>query len=104
MTLIPIGIGFFVINLDNEKDRIMIWSGDSWKVADQFLPVRDWEPKFNPENRRTSLEKVWIKFPGLCLEYWTYENLLALAKAFVKPIQEDETTLSMDFGFLLVFW
>lgn len=48
--LIPIGKGFFVIKLDNENDKIRIWSGSSWKVNDRTLQVRDWEPRFNPES------------------------------------------------------
>lgn len=31
--LIPIGKGFFVIKINNEKDKIVIWSGANWKVA-----------------------------------------------------------------------
>ncbi|XP_026431309.1 uncharacterized protein LOC113328410 [Papaver somniferum] len=60
---------------------------------------RDWDPRFNPESQRTSLAKVWLKFPGLSLEYWTEENLLTMAKAFGKPIQVDNTTIAMEFGF-----
>lgn len=68
-------------------------------MGNQVLQVRDWEPKFKPENQRTSLAKVWIKFPGISLEYWTEDNLLAMAKAFGKPIQVDNNTPSMEYGF-----
>lgn len=94
--MIPFGrFFFFVIKLDSEEAKTRIWAGESWKVANQVLQVRDWEPNFNPDNQRTSLAKVWIKFSGLSLEYWTEDNLLAMAKAFGKPIQVDNNTFSM---------
>lgn len=93
--LIPIGKGFFLIKLENANDKIQIWSS-RWSSTQS----EDWEPRFNPEKHRTSLAKVWIKYMGLLLEYWTEENLLAMAKAFGKPIQVDTTQFNYVFWFL----
>ncbi|XP_026459382.1 uncharacterized protein LOC113360045 [Papaver somniferum] len=97
--LIPMGKGFFVIELDNEDDQNRIWSGGLWQVENQILKVREWEPNFKHENQKSSTAFVWAHFPGLCIEYWKEEIILSIAKTIGRAIQVDETTLKREIGY-----
>ncbi|OVA06927.1 Ribonuclease H domain [Macleaya cordata] len=77
---IPLGKGFFTIKLENEDDKRLVWSGGPWDVDQQYLRVREWEPCFNPEKQRVSSSFVWVRLPGLGMEYWKEESLLTIGK------------------------
>ncbi|XP_026416712.1 uncharacterized protein LOC113312175 [Papaver somniferum] len=96
--LIPLGKGFFVIKLDNEEDKQHIWSGD-WKVEDQSLKLRVWEPKFKPEEQKSTSAFVWVQFPRLGMEYWKEKIILNMGNSLGRSIKVDETTLKREIGY-----
>lgn len=71
----------------------------SWEVEEQFVRLRNWEPNFHPENQRVSTSFVWVRFPGLCLEFQKEKILLAIGKGIGRPIKVDEATLRCDYGY-----
>ncbi|XP_026451497.1 uncharacterized protein LOC113351778 [Papaver somniferum] len=96
--LIPLGRGFFTIKLDNATDRQYIKEG-KWKVTNQILQVRNWISNFRPENQRTSRSMVWVRFPGLGLEFWTEKILLKICKEFGNPVKLDAATEKCEVGY-----
>ncbi|KAL5704903.1 hypothetical protein ACHQM5_023265 [Ranunculus cassubicifolius] len=42
---------------------------------------------------------IWVKFPGLSLEYWEVDILMAMARTIGNPIHVDKNTLKRDNGF-----
>ncbi|KAF9600727.1 hypothetical protein IFM89_011414 [Coptis chinensis] len=42
---------------------------------------------------------VWVRFPGLSLEYWEVKNLLAMGKTLGRPMHVDETTAMRKLGY-----
>ncbi|XP_026396222.1 uncharacterized protein LOC113290847 [Papaver somniferum] len=96
--LIPLGKGFFIIKLDNEDDRNMIWKGH-WIVESQDSKLRAWEPNFNPENQKITSAFVWVMFPGLSIEYWKEDIILKMGNKVGRDIRVDETTLKRESGF-----
>ncbi|XP_026384059.1 uncharacterized protein LOC113279594 [Papaver somniferum] len=96
--LIPLGKGFFIIKLSNEKDMKYIWNG-WWKIDSQILKLRLWEPNFNPAAQKTTTAFVWVNFPGLAIEYWKEKILMSLGDAIGRAIKVDETSLKREVGY-----
>ncbi|XP_026377960.1 uncharacterized protein LOC113272323 [Papaver somniferum] len=93
--LIPLGRGFFTIKLDNATDRDYIKS-QIWEVTDQVLKVRNWVYNFRPASQRTSKAFVWMRFPGLGLEFWSESILFKICKEIGTPIKIDAATTKCD--------
>ncbi|XP_026451886.1 uncharacterized protein LOC113352257 [Papaver somniferum] len=93
-----IGRGFFTMKLDNSTDRNYIKS-QVWEVTDQILKVRNWVYNFRPTSQRTSKDFVWVRFPGLGLEFWSESILSKICKEIGTPIKIDEATTKCDVGY-----
>ncbi|XP_026417564.1 uncharacterized protein LOC113313055 [Papaver somniferum] len=96
--LIPLGRGFFTIKLDNEIDRDHIKS-KVWEVKDQVLKVRDWVYNFRPVSQRSSKAFVWVRFPGLGLEFWSEQILFKICQELGTPIKIVAETAKYDVGY-----
>ncbi|XP_026451979.1 uncharacterized protein LOC113352367 [Papaver somniferum] len=96
--LIPLGRGFFTIKLDNEVDRQYIKEG-KWEVLDQIIQIRKWISNFRPESQKTSRAMVWVRFPGLGLEFWNEKILFKICKEIGTPIKLDEATAKCEVGY-----
>ncbi|XP_026436579.1 uncharacterized protein LOC113334566 [Papaver somniferum] len=96
--LIPLGKGFFIIKLENEEDKLHIWSGN-WVVEEKNLTLKNWEPNFNPAAQETTSAFVWVNFPGLSIEYWKKNIILHMGISLGRPIKVDEITLKKEAGY-----
>ncbi|XP_026378141.1 uncharacterized protein LOC113272534 [Papaver somniferum] len=96
--LIPLGRIFFTIKLDNETDRRFIKSGQ-WEVLNQVLQVRNWISNFIPSKKITSKAQVWVRFPGLGLEFWKEKILFTICKEIGTPIKIDTATAKCEVGY-----
>ncbi|XP_026399378.1 uncharacterized protein LOC113295241 [Papaver somniferum] len=96
--LIPLGRGFFTIKLDNEVDREYIKEG-KWEVLDQILQIRKWISNFRLESQKASRAMVWVRFPGLGLEFWNEKILFKICKEIGTPIKLDEATAKCEVGY-----
>ncbi|OVA16907.1 protein of unknown function DUF4283 [Macleaya cordata] len=73
---------------------------DVWTLkGQQYLRIREWMPNFNPENQRISSAMVWVRLPGLGMEFWKEEALLTIRKGLGSPVQVDEATIKQLYGF-----
>ncbi|KAF6160146.1 hypothetical protein GIB67_016582 [Kingdonia uniflora] len=97
--LIPVGKGYITIFLDNEEDRNKIWSGGPWVIGKQLLRLSPWSPFFDPEKQKNTHALVWVKFPGLGVEFWEVDTLMALGRTLGTPIQINHSFATMDFRY-----
>ncbi|KAF6139052.1 hypothetical protein GIB67_010778 [Kingdonia uniflora] len=97
--LIPVDKGYITIFLDNEEDRNKIWSGGPWVIGKQLPRLSPWSPFFDPEKQKNTHTLVWVKFPGLGVEFWEVDTLMALRRTLGTPIQIDRSSETMDFGY-----
>ncbi|KAF6146644.1 hypothetical protein GIB67_008930 [Kingdonia uniflora] len=97
--LIPVGKGYITIFLDNEEDRNKIWSGGPWVIGKQLLRLSPWSPFFDPEKQRNTHALVWVKFPGLGVEFWEVDTLMVLGRTLGTPIQVDHSSTTIEFGY-----
>ncbi|KAF6137905.1 hypothetical protein GIB67_041778 [Kingdonia uniflora] len=97
--LILVGKGCITIFLDNEEDRNKIWSGGPWVIGKQLLRFSPWSPFFDPEKQRNTHALVWVKFPGLGVEFWEVDTLMAIRRTLGMPIQVDQSSTTMEFDY-----
>ncbi|KAF6156454.1 hypothetical protein GIB67_001497 [Kingdonia uniflora] len=97
--MIPVGKGYITIFLDNEEDLNKIWSGGPWVIGKQLLRLSPWSPFFDPEKQQNTHALVWVKFPGLGVEFWEVDTLMVIGRTLGTPIQVDQSSTTMEFGY-----
>ncbi|XP_026443139.1 uncharacterized protein LOC113343021 [Papaver somniferum] len=95
---VPLNRGFFIIKLLSQEDKVMILQAEQWVVAQQKLTLMEWFPSFDADKQRSSRSTVWVKFPGLPMEFWIEKTLLAMGKTLGSPIVVDKRTLAHEYG------
>ncbi|XP_026459736.1 uncharacterized protein LOC113360442 [Papaver somniferum] len=91
--------GFFIVKLKSQDDKNKIFEAESWMVDQQKLSLMEWYPSFDADRRRTSHATVWVKFPGLPMEFLIGKTLLGMAKSVGTPIVVDKRTLAHEYGY-----
>ncbi|KAK7278762.1 hypothetical protein RJT34_23798 [Clitoria ternatea] len=96
--LIDVGHGFFLVKFDvaEEKERVIMEG--PWLIFDHYLSVMHWHPDFVASQAKIDKTLVWIRFPGLGLEFYNESVLLTLASAVGTPYKVDMRTLQMERG------
>ncbi|KAF6151339.1 hypothetical protein GIB67_040612 [Kingdonia uniflora] len=95
----PLGKGYFMILLDNEADKLRIWGGGPWHIKGKLLRVTMWTLDFDINKQKNTHAMVWVKFPGLGIEYWEEDVLMSMARTVGNPAQVDSNTLCRNTGF-----
>ncbi|CAN1193094.1 hypothetical protein LINPERPRIM_LOCUS28163 [Linum perenne] len=72
--------------------------GVPWMVADHYVVSEDWRPYFRPEDSSLLTLRVWIRLPGIPLEYFDYSILKRSGDRIGKTVRVDHTTLEGSRG------
>ncbi|XP_026435200.1 uncharacterized protein LOC113332915 [Papaver somniferum] len=67
-----------------------------WEVLNQVLQVRNWISNFRPSKQSTSKAQVWVRFPGLGLEFCKEKILFTIYKEIGTPIKIDTATAKYE--------
>ncbi|XP_042499710.1 uncharacterized protein LOC122077876 [Macadamia integrifolia] len=98
ISLSPMGKGFILFQFELEGDMSAIWRRNLIKVRGQLIRFQRWKPDFDVHAVNNPTKLVWIRFPGLPLEYWHEKILLTMAKGAGKPVALDRRTRSAAMG------
>ncbi|XP_023892706.1 uncharacterized protein LOC112004708 [Quercus suber] len=82
MDCIDIGNDFFLIKFELQSDLQVVLKGGPWYVGQHFLAIRKWELEFKAEEASLSFVAVWIRLPGLPIEFYD----LIILKKIGRPI------------------
>ncbi|KAF9624236.1 hypothetical protein IFM89_008971 [Coptis chinensis] len=74
--LAPLGKCFGLFKMDNEADFNRVQLGGPWSIAGKPIRFMLWTPNFCTETYKHAYALVWVRFPGLPLEYWEVEMLI----------------------------
>ncbi|CAN1124797.1 hypothetical protein LINPERHAP2_LOCUS2549 [Linum perenne] len=88
-----VGWGFFVVKLESVEDYERAMFGGPWMVGDHYVVIQDWRPYFRPEDSTLSTLRVWVRLPGLPLEYFDYGILKRIGNKIGTTVRIDHTTL-----------
>ncbi|XP_026420062.1 uncharacterized protein LOC113316043 [Papaver somniferum] len=95
----PMNRGFFIIKLKSQKAKDKLFEAQAWIVAHQKLSLMERYPSFDADKQKTIHATVWVKFPGLPMEYWIEKTFLAMGKSLGTPIVVDKRTLAHEYGY-----
>ncbi|KAK6118747.1 hypothetical protein DH2020_047514 [Rehmannia glutinosa] len=82
-----------IMKFDLEEDYQKIWLGMIWSFGDCPMRVFKWTPEFNPREE-VPIAPVWIRLPGLPIQFCDYHALYAMCKEVGNPLQVDSPTAS----------
>ncbi|KAL8524256.1 hypothetical protein ACS0TY_014002 [Phlomoides rotata] len=68
--LIPIGRGYYNVQLSNLDDRDRILGRTSWSLKPGVIRVQRWVWDFHPYKTSTSIAQVWVRLFEIPMEYF----------------------------------
>jgi hypothetical protein len=98
MEIIDIGNGFFMVKFDVKEDLEKAMGGSPWMIFDHYLAIHPWTPDFDPFEVSIDRTCVWIRIPGLGMECYDENVLMALGAAIGRPIKVDIRTIEASRG------
>lgn len=90
--LIPLGKGFYNIQLPGNAERERILDKRFWNLKPGILRVQHWTPGFNPYKVNNSIAQVWIRIFELPMEYFQPQIIYAMASALGTVVKLDDRT------------
>ena len=82
---VDIGHDFFLIKFELQIDLDEVLKKGPWFVGQQFLAIRQWEPKFKASKATCSSIAVWIRLPELPIEFY-YPIMLKNVGSTIGPM------------------
>ncbi|XP_057426286.1 uncharacterized protein LOC130719691 [Lotus japonicus] len=90
--------GYFMVRFDSEMDREKAMTGAPWLIYDHYLSVKPWTKDFVAADEKINTTMVWIRIPGLGMQFYDEDILLTLATGVGTPIKVDMNTADMRLG------
>ncbi|XP_057451726.1 uncharacterized protein LOC130743491 [Lotus japonicus] len=90
--------GYFQVKFDVEADRETAMTGAPWLVYDHYLSVKPWTKDFVAADEKINTTMVWIRIPGLGMQFYDEDILMTLATGVGTPIKLDMTTADRRLG------
>jgi len=98
MDCIGLGNDFFLIKLELHSDLEVVLKGGPWFVGQHFLAIRQWELEFKAEEASLSSVAVWIRLPGLPIEFYDPLILRKIGRAIGLVLRIDSHTANGERG------
>ncbi|CAN1123634.1 Putative ribonuclease H protein At1g65750 [Linum perenne] len=90
-----VGWGHFVVRFETKGDHERAMFGGPWMVGDHYVVIQEWRPYFQPDHSPISTLRVWVRLPGLPLEYFDVSVLTIIGNKIGKIVRLDHTTLEV---------
>jgi len=84
--------GWFAVTFTKEEDLAKILN-KSWSLDQSPVLLKKWHPMFDARIERVDLIPIWVKMPGLPLQYWNEFHLRGIGSML-------GTCLEVDLSFL----
>ena len=92
MDCIDLGFDFSFIKFEFREDVDNILKGGPWFIRQNFLAIRQWEPKFKASTTNFSSVAMWVRFPELPIEFYEHNALLKIGTAIGPVLRIDAYT------------
>ncbi|KAL8503471.1 hypothetical protein ACS0TY_022282 [Phlomoides rotata] len=90
--LVPIGRGYYNVQLPNLEDIDRIMGRSSWSMKPGVVWVQRWVRDFNPYKTDTSIAQVWVQLFEIPMEYFQAPIIHALASPLGTVLKIDDRT------------
>ncbi|CAN1120861.1 hypothetical protein LINPERHAP1_LOCUS17247 [Linum perenne] len=67
-------------------------------IGDHYVVLQNWRPYFRPEASTLSTLRVWVRLPGLPIEYFDAAILQTIGDKIGSTVRIDHTTLQGNRG------
>ena len=92
MEVIDLGLGYFVSRFSPKEDLQSVLQGGPWFIAGHFLTIRRWRPDFMTSRATLDSVAVWVRLPGLPVEYYDLPILKEIASKIGPVLRIDAHT------------
>ncbi|XP_061351945.1 uncharacterized protein LOC133296918 [Gastrolobium bilobum] len=77
----------------NDEDYAHVLHEDPWIVLDHYVIIQRWHPLFDPYEDEVCKLAVWLRIPGLPLEFYSSSHLKRIGSIFGKTLKVDKNSL-----------
>ena len=88
-----IGNGFMLATFRSKEDYFYALEGGPWLIQNHYLTVQTWKSNFNPWTERIKKLAIWVRLPGLPVEYYDRKFFFNLGNQIGTALKIDEMTL-----------
>ncbi|CAN1120793.1 hypothetical protein LINPERHAP2_LOCUS409 [Linum perenne] len=88
-----VGAGHFVARFEAEEDYSRAFLDGPWLIGDHYVVSEEWRPNFEPGQSQVNTIRVWVRLPGLPLEYFDDSALRLVGDKLGRTVRVDGTTL-----------
>ncbi|XP_065616924.1 uncharacterized protein LOC136062138 [Quercus suber] len=92
MECIDLGNEFFLIRFSIAEDRAKVLKVGPWFVGGHYLSIKCWESNFMAKTAKLLAVAVWIRLPGLPIEYYEPSVLRDIGLAIGSVLRIDTQT------------
>ncbi|XP_077232003.1 uncharacterized protein LOC143865668 [Tasmannia lanceolata] len=92
MHLMALHKGFYLFKFSCPEDCISVLETENHSYAGKPLIIKRWTPKGLLDQGKITRVPIWIKFPGLPLEFWNQNGISKIASLIGTPLYMDSLT------------
>lgn len=93
LALIDLENDYYLVRFSEKADVMKVLLGGPWMMLDHYLVVQRWRPEFRPFEDELKRVAVWIRIPGLPIEYYDRKVLWRIGNCLGHTIKVDGNTL-----------
>ncbi|KAJ1414250.1 Zinc finger, CCHC-type [Sesbania bispinosa] len=93
MEMIDLENDYYLIRFSNMEDVMRVFEGGPWMILDHYLLLRRWHPEFFPHEDEFKRVAVWVRIPGLPIEYYDRNILWKIGGSLGNMLKMDGNTL-----------
>ncbi|CAN1167006.1 Putative ribonuclease H protein At1g65750 [Linum perenne] len=84
-----VGFGFYIVRFETVADYERALFGGPWMINDHYVVIQEWRPYFRPEDTILTTLRVWVRLPGLPLEYFDHSILKIIGDRIGRTVRID---------------
>lgn len=93
MELSCIGNGYLVASFHSKEDYFFALEGGPWLIQNHYLTVQTWKSNFDPWSDQIRKLAIWVRLPGLPVDFYDRKFFFNLGNIIGKAIKVDDMTL-----------
>lgn len=98
LELIDLGENCYVARFELADDCKHVLLDGPWKILDNYIVPQRWRPDFDPTTAKVEKMAVWVRLPGLPVEYFHEDILKLILERVGTPLKLDRTTAGVERG------
>ncbi|KAH7845486.1 hypothetical protein Vadar_002804 [Vaccinium darrowii] len=105
MMCMDLGDHFWLVRFNSPSDMTKVLNEGPWFIGPHYVAIRKWEPECDTSSAKVSTSVVWVRLPGLPVEFYDKEMLLKIGAKVGKLLKIDlrtETNEKVRFARLCV--